>query len=85
MTSLDDLFAMLFGADIASSVPSKRRAQMNDEVISTVEATRNSILCRMADLNFQDALSEVEEQLKKENVNQSKFQIHDIGWRFPLT
>ncbi len=57
---------MLFGADIASSVPSKRRAQMNDEVISTVEAARNSILCGMADLNFQDALSEVEEQLKKE-------------------
>jgi len=22
---------------------------------------------------------------KQENVNQSKFQIHDIGWRFPLT
>ena len=39
---------------------------MNDKVISTVEAARNSILCGMADLNFQDALSEVEEQLKKE-------------------
>jgi hypothetical protein len=57
---------MLFGADIASSVPIKRRAQMNDEVISTVETTRNRILCGMAALNFQDALREVEEQLKKE-------------------
>jgi hypothetical protein len=57
---------MLVGVDIASSVPIKRRAQMNDEVISTVETVRNSILCGMADLNFQDALSEVAEQLKKE-------------------
>ena len=39
---------------------------MNDEVISTVETTRNRILCGMAALNFQDALREVEEQLKKE-------------------
>src|SRR6056300_1984240 len=63
---------MLFGADIASSVPNKRSTQMTDEPVSTIEVARNKILSGMADLNFQDALSEVEEQLKKEKVKSKK-------------
>ena len=41
---------------------------MTDEPVSTIEVARNKILSGMADLNFQDALSDVEEQLKKEKV-----------------
>jgi hypothetical protein len=63
---------MLFGADIASSVPNKRSAQMTDEPVSTIETARNKILSGMADLNFQDALSEVEEQLNKEKVKANR-------------
>jgi hypothetical protein len=63
---------MLFGADIASSVPNKRSTQMTDEPVSTIEVTRNKILSGMADLNFQDALNEVEEQLKKEKVKANR-------------
>jgi hypothetical protein len=63
---------MLFGADIASSVPNKRSTQMTDEPVSTIETARNKILSGMADLNFQDALSEVEEQLNKEKVKANR-------------
>jgi hypothetical protein len=63
---------MLFGADIASSVPNKRSTQMTDEPVSTIEVARNKILSGMADLNFQDALSDVEEQLKKEKVKANR-------------
>lgn len=41
---------------------------MTDEPVSTIEVARNKILSGMADLNFQDALSDVEDQLKKEKV-----------------
>ena len=41
---------------------------MTDEPVPTIEIARNKILSGMADLNFQDALSDVEEQLKKEKV-----------------
>ena len=41
---------------------------MTDEQVSTIEVARNKILSGMADLNFQDALNEVEEQLKTEKV-----------------
>jgi hypothetical protein len=63
---------VLFGADIASSVPNKRSTQMTDEPVSTIEVARNKILSGMADLNFQDALSDVEEQLKKEKVKANR-------------
>jgi len=65
-------FSSLVGADIASSVPNKRSTQMTDEPVSTIEVARNKILSGMADLNFQDALSEVEEQLKKEKVKANR-------------
>ena len=45
---------------------------MTDEPVSTIEIARNKILSSMADLNFQDALSEVEEQLNKEKVKSSR-------------
>jgi len=45
---------------------------MTDEPMSTIEVARNKILSGMADLNFQDALSEVDEQLKKEKVKSRK-------------
>ncbi|NCX92407.1 MAG: hypothetical protein EBX03_12645 [Rhodobacteraceae bacterium] len=45
---------------------------MTDEPVSTIEVARNKILSGMADLNFQDALNEVEEQLKKEKVKSKK-------------
>ena len=45
---------------------------MTDEPVSTIEVARNKILSGMADLNFQDALSEVEEQLKKEKVKANR-------------
>lgn len=41
---------------------------MTDETLSTIEVARNKILSGMADLNFLDALSEVEEQLIKEKA-----------------
>jgi len=41
---------------------------MTDEPVSTIEVARNKILSSMADLNFQDALGDIEEQLKKEKV-----------------
>ena len=41
---------------------------MTDETLSTIEIARNKILSGMADLNFLDALSEVEEQLIKEKA-----------------
>jgi hypothetical protein len=63
---------MLFGADIASSVPNKRSTQMTDEHVSTIESARNKILSGMADLNFQDALSEVAERLDKEKVKANR-------------
>jgi hypothetical protein len=63
---------MLFGAIIASSVPNKRSTQMTDEPVSTIEIARNKILSSMADLNFQDALSEVEQQLNKEKVKSNR-------------
>jgi len=63
---------MLFGADIASSVPNKRSTQMTDEPVSTIEVARNKILSGMANLNFQDALSEVEERLNKEKVKSNR-------------
>jgi hypothetical protein len=63
---------VLFGANIASSVPNKRSTQMTDEPVSTIEVARNKILSGMADLNFQDALSDVEEQLKKEKVKANR-------------
>jgi len=45
---------------------------MTDEPLSTIEIARNKILSSMADLNFQDALSEVEEQLNKEKVKSNR-------------
>ena len=45
---------------------------MTDEQVSTIEVARNKILSGMADLNFQDALSDVEEQLKKEKVKATR-------------
>ena len=45
---------------------------MTDEPVSTIEVARNKILSGMADLNFQDALSDVEEQLKKEKVKANR-------------
>lgn len=45
---------------------------MTDEPVSTIEIARNKILSGMADLNFHDALSEVEEQLKKEKVKANR-------------
>ena len=45
---------------------------MTDEPVSTIEIARNKILSSMADLNFQDALSEVEEQLNKEKVKSNR-------------
>jgi hypothetical protein len=45
---------------------------MTDEPVSTIETARNKILSGMADLNFQDALSEVEEQLNKEKVKANR-------------
>ena len=45
---------------------------MTDEPVSTIEVARNKILSGMADLNFQDALSEVDEQLKKEKVKANR-------------
>ena len=45
---------------------------MTDEQVSTIEVARNKILSSMADLNFQDALSDVEEQLKKEKVKANR-------------
>ena len=45
---------------------------MTDEPVSTIEVARNKILSGMADLNFQDALSEVAEQLKKEKVKANR-------------
>jgi len=45
---------------------------MTDEPVSTIEIARNKILSSMADLNFQDALSEVEQQLNKEKVKSNR-------------
>ena len=45
---------------------------MTDEQVSKIEVARNKILSGMADLNFQDALNEVEEQLKKEKVKANR-------------
>ena len=45
---------------------------MTDEPASTIEVARNKILSSMADLNFQDALGDVEEQLKKEKVKANR-------------
>ena len=45
---------------------------MTDEPVSTIEIARNKILSSMADLNFQDALSEVEDQLNKEKVKSNR-------------
>ena len=45
---------------------------MTDEPVSTIEIARNKILSSMADLNFQDALSEVEERLNKEKVKSDR-------------
>jgi len=45
---------------------------MTDEPLSTIEIARNKILSSMADLNFQDALSEVEQQLNKEKVKSNR-------------
>jgi len=45
---------------------------MTDEPLSTIEIARNKILSSMADLNFQDALSEVEAQLNKEKVKSNR-------------
>ena len=45
---------------------------MTDEPVSTIEVARNKILSGMADLNFQDALNEVEDQLKKEKVKANR-------------
>ena len=45
---------------------------MTDEPVSTIEIARNKILSSMADLNFQDALSEVEGQLNKEKVKSNR-------------
>ena len=45
---------------------------MTDEHVSTIESARNKILSGMADLNFQDALSEVAERLDKEKVKANR-------------
>ena len=45
---------------------------MTDEPVSTIEIARNKILSGMADLNFQDALSEVEERLNNEKVKATR-------------
>ena len=45
---------------------------MTDEPVSTIEVARNKILSGMANLNFQDALSEVEERLNKEKVKSNR-------------